>query len=332
MSSLTPRDLAAEWKKGSFRPVYYFFGEDAGSKNSAIQVLRRTLQSDDFNTSEFSGDSDDQAEEIASTCLTPPMFSARRLVIVRNIHLGVRGRKRLADYLRAPLETTTLVMSTDDKKPTAKDVLAAGVQALGGIVLFEPLSPGKAVARLQEEACRAGFELAPDAAELLVEESGSAWGILRSELKKIQLFVQGRPSANVDDVAACLGYRQQTDLFDLPRSLEKRDAARALDVLRCLLREGHSPFSLLFRVTQTVRKQLKAHRMVKSGAPQDKIARELRMRYVQDYLNAAARLGEPRLILTLKDCLETEIALKSKSWLDASIELENLVLKVCGKA
>ncbi|MCH8964790.1 MAG: hypothetical protein IIB58_07515 [Planctomycetes bacterium] len=92
MPPLTPKALALEWKTNVYRPAYYFFGEDIGSKSMAIQTLRRYLKSNDFNTSDFSGDCDDQADDIVGTCCTPPMFSDRRLVIVRNVRLGAAGR------------------------------------------------------------------------------------------------------------------------------------------------------------------------------------------------------------------------------------------------
>lgn len=334
MPPLSTKALAAEWKAGSFRPVYHFFGEDSGSKNLAVQALKKALSADEFNSSDFSGDTEDQADDVVSTCLTPPMFSSRRLVVVRNTRFSAAGRKKLADYLREPLATSTLVLISQERKPAAKDALAAGVEALGGIVLFKPLGEGEAAARLISEAARAGVALNDDAAKLLVEEAGCEWGILRTELEKVLLFVKGKEKASVEDAMACLGYRRQTNPFDLPRCLERRDAAAAMRLLEGLLREGHTPFALLYRVTQTLRRQLKAKRLLKTGAPQERIFRELRLQpyYDRDYLKVLERIAEPGLISSLRDCLETEVSLKSKAWVEPSIELETLVLKVCGKA
>lgn len=333
MPPLTPKYLAAEWKKESFRPAYMLFGEDAGSKSVAVQTLRSILKSDEFNTTDFSGDQDDQAEDIASTCATPPMFSPRRLVVVRNAKFGAAGRKRLAEYLRSPLESTTLIMISEDKKPAAKDALAAAVEALGGIVLFKPLNEVDAIARLQNEARKAGIGLETDAAELLVEEAGREWGILRSELEKIKLFTKDKGRAETKDVLACLGYHQQINIFDLPKFIERRDAPAALRTLRTLLKEGQNTFSLLYRITAAINKQLKTKRLLKTGATTEQIAKDLRIRFgASEYVGSVSRLGENVLIRSLRHCLDTEVALKSKSWIEPSIELENLVLKVCGKA
>jgi DNA polymerase-3 subunit delta len=334
MPALSPKSLASEWKKGTFRPAYYFFGEDSGSKHSAIQALRKMVNADEFNSNDFPGDTDEHIQEIISTCSTPPMFSPRRLVVVRNAKFSASGRKRLAEYLRSPLDSTTLVLVSEERKPTAKDALAAGVEALGGVVLFKPLSEGEAATRLKDEAKRAGITLDSDAAQLLVDEAGCEWGILRAELAKVLLFAKDKGKANAEDVMSCLGYKHQTNPFDLPRSLERRDLQKSLSLLKNLLHEGNNPFGLLFRVTQTLQKQLKAKRLSKSGATQDQIFRELRLQpyYDRDYMKVLAKIGEPGLVRNLRDCLDTEITLKTQSWLDPSIELEQLVLKVCRKA
>ena len=334
MPAQTPKSLAQEWKKGTYRAAYYFFGEDSGSKQAAVQTLRKMLGADEFNSNDFSGDSEDQLQEIISVASTPPMFSARRLVVVRNVRFSASGQKRLADYLRSPLDSTTLILISEERKPAAKDAVASGVEAIGGVVLFKPLTENEASARLKDEAKRAGIALDSDAAQLLIDEAGCEWGILRAELAKILLFTKEKKKAEVSDVMACLGYRHQTNPFDLPRSLERRDTEKTLSLLKSLLHEGNSPYALLYRITQTLQKQLKGKRLAKSGAPQERIFRELRLQpyYDRDYLTVLSKIGEPGLIGALRNCLETEITLKTQSWVEPAIELEGLVLKVCRKA
>ena len=330
---LTPKQLGAEWKKGFLRPVYLLFGEDAPAKQLALETLRKLVGADDFNLNEFSGGDDFQAGEIVSTCQTPPMFSDRRLVIVRSAKFGAPPRKRFAEYLRDPLPSTILFMISPEPRPDSKDALASAVRALGGLVLFKPLKEGEAVKRLMDEAKRMGFSLAAAAADALVEEAGTEWGILRAELQKVKLFIGGKTEAGVGEIAACLGYSQKSNPFDLPRLLQRRDAKGSVTLLRRQLRETGETFRLLYQITSTVNRQLRAKRMLKSGKPSDRIFKTLRLNqyYDREYLSIVERLPENGLIRSLGQCLETEKSLKSRSWLDASIELENLVLKVCGK-
>ncbi|HBL17742.1 MAG TPA: DNA polymerase III subunit delta [Elusimicrobia bacterium] len=291
------------------------------------------LKPDDFNLSEYSGN-EGEAADLVATCQTPPMFADRRLVIVRDAKFAAESRRLIADYLRDPLLSTTLCLVSSEKKPDAKDALAAAVRALDGIALFKALRQGEAVAKLCEAARQAGFELPTEAAEFMVEEAGCEWGILRAELSKLRLFLKDRKKITLSDAAACLGYHQQASPFELPRKLEKRDAAGSLALLRRMLEEGEDPFKLLYDVSRAVNRQLRAKRLLKSGQPPDRIFQLLRLNayYDREYLATVGRIRETSLIRALRSCVETEVALKSKTWLEPAIELEQLVLRVCGKA
>ena len=264
---LQPQDAVQEWKKGRFRPAYLFFGEDDAGKLAGLEELKSHLKPDPFNVSEFPGGDDASVPELIGACNTPPMFSDRRLVVVRNLKFGAPARRELAGYLRAPMESTTLVFLSSERKIEAKDPVAAAVSALGGLTAFKPLRDGEAVSRLRAEARMGGLELSPEAAERMVEEAGTEWGILKAELEKLKLFVKGRKAVGLKDALACLGYRRETNPFAFPDCLERREQAKALGLLRRMLDDGSDPFSLLYQIIRTLNKQLKAKRMLKAGLP-----------------------------------------------------------------
>jgi len=330
---LSPKELAALWHKKVFGPVYYLFGEDAPAKNLAIDHLKKLIQPDDFNLNEYQGDQDAAAGEVAAACKTPPMFSDRRLVVVRNVKFGAEARRLLADYLRDPLESSTLLMTSEERKPEGRDVLAAAAKALDGLVVFKALREGEATGRLCETARGMGFELSQEAANFMVDEAGTEWGVLRAELQKLKLLVKDGNKAGLKEVTACLGYHQQANPFDLPRLIQKREAVNAVRLLRRMLREGTDPYRVLYSISGAVNKQLKAKRMTEAGKTQAQIFGTLRLNswYDKDFLSLAQRLSEASLLRAVQACVDAEVSLKSKSWLDPAVELDHLVLKVCGK-
>jgi DNA polymerase-3 subunit delta len=326
-NELTPVQVEKDWIAGKFRPVYLLFGEELSPKDAFIQKLKSVVNPDAFNLNEFSVDSASAIREVVSAALTPPMFSERRLVIVKNSRLGVEARKALADYLKDPLLSTILVVILDDRKPDYREVLVAAAVALEGIVTFKPLREEEAVTRLHDGAAQAGTRLEDDAARLLVQESGTEWGILKAELEKLLLFTKGRERINKEDVLACLGYRQASNPFDFPRLLQSRNPAQSLRQLRRLLAEGVEPFRILYQISGTIQKQLKAKRLESTGRSEPEIFRELRLQsyYDRDFLRQLKAITEDRLISDLRACVETEANLKSKTWLEPAIELERLV-------
>lgn len=325
--ALTPEQFAAEAKSGKLRPVYYLFGEDAVARGSAVQRLKGLVSPDPFNLNELDLEA---AEEAVSAANAPPVFSDRRLVILRGTRLLTDARRMLAEYLKDPLPSTTLVLQSDDKKPDGKDALAAAAERLGGVVVFAPMGEGEAAERLASEARKAGLELEGEAAEAIVEEAGTQWGILRAELDKVLLYAQGRKTVSRADALACLGYRRTANPFDFPKLVLTRKRVEALELMARLLEEGVSEFQVLGNVTRELNKLLKIRRMRAASLPEAQIFRELRLHpyYGRETIRQAEAANEARLIKSLKACAETEAALKSKSWLEPKIELERLVARL----
>ena len=331
---LAPESFQEELRKKRFRPAYYLFGEDSEAKLAALEALKTAVAAGDFDLTEFSGESDAQALEVVAACSTPPMLSQRRLVTVRGARFGAAGRRALADYLRDPLKSTTLAVLSPAARIEGDDVLANAARALGAAVDFRPLSEGEAAARLLREAKASGLELEPAAAQRMVEEAGTVWGVLKTELEKVRLFCAGRKRATLADALACLGYRKELKPWELTDALEARDGIRTLKLLRRLLEDGEDPFSLLYRVTTSLNQTLQAQRLARSGASPEQAAGMLRMPpsmawKVSKLMAKSREADEAGLVQGLKACLRVETALKSQAWLDPAIELETLVAGLC---
>lgn len=329
---LKPSDLAAEWKAGKFRPVYYLFGEESASKADAVLRLKALFKPDDFNLREFTGDPSSEHPAIVSEALTLPVFADKRLVIVRNPKIPAEARAALAEYLRSPSPTTTLVLLSEDRRPDKKDALANAAAAAGAVCVFSPLTEEEAVERLLAEAKKAGKNLDPAAAAALTEQAGTDWGILSGELEKALLFAGKATDIGMEAVSASMGFRKATDPWAFERLVSARDLKACMTYLRDAFADA-KPDEVVFRSLAQARaaylKQLKAKRMLKAGLAQREIEMKLRIFYDTSFFQRAQRVTEERLRRDLRRLLEVETDLKSKSWLDAKIEFEGVVVELC---
>jgi DNA polymerase-3 subunit delta len=328
-------DLIKEWTAGRFRPVYYFMGEDACAQAEAALQLKAALKCDNFNYAEFTGDISSQTAAMLSECSTLPVFADRRLVLVRG-KLTSEAKAGLVEYLKHPSPSTTLVLFSDDRKPDPRDALVKAASAAGAVCVFAALKEGEAISRLQAEARTAGKRLSPEAAQALVAEAGTDWGILRSELDKVLLFVGKSSDVTPEHVASCLGWRKDADPFALARLIQARALKASLLQLGRLFSEGKpndQAFKALAQIQSSIQKQLRAKRMQGEGSSPDEIFTALRLNrwWDKDYLDALKPLDEKRLAKDLKACPEAEISLKSKSWLSAPQEIEQLVVSLCAR-
>ncbi len=329
---LKPSDLAAEWKAGKFRPVYYLFGEESASKADSILKLKALFKPDDFNLCEFSGDPNSEHSTIISEALTLPVFADKRLVIVRSPKIPAEARAAFAEYLKSPSPTTTLVLQSEDRRPDKKDALANAAAAAGAVCIFSPLTDEEAVERLLAEAKKAGKNLDPAAAAALTEQAGTDWGILSGELEKALLFAGTSTEIGMDAVSANIGFRKATDPWAFERLVSARDLKACLKYLSEAFADA-KPDEVVFRSLAQARaaylKQLKAKRMLKAGLAPREIEMKLRIFYDRDFFTRAQRVTEERLRRDLRRLLEVETDLKSKAWLDAKIEFEGVVVELC---
>jgi len=327
-------DLLKEWQAGEFRPVYLFVGEDASARTEAAARLKALLKPDDFNCAEFTGDLAGRTAELLSEVMTLPVFTDRRLVLVRGPKLPADAKAALVAYLKAPCASTSLVLCSDERKADPRDALVKAAAAAGAVCLFPALREGDAVARLQAEARKAGRKLAANAAEALVAEAGTDWEVLRQELEKAALFADGAAEIGTEHVAACLGFQKAADPFALPRLIQSRRLEPCLAHLRRSFADGKpddQAFRALNQLSGAVSKQLRAKRMLQAGCSADQIFSALRLHsyWDKEFLGTLRRLSAVRLRRDLRACLEAEAALKSRSWLSAAQEIERLVVDLC---
>ncbi|MHB2025540.1 MAG: DNA polymerase III subunit delta [Elusimicrobiota bacterium] len=326
-------DLAKELGSGKIRRVYYLFGEETADKEAALRLIEKTIGRDEFNYSAFSGALDDDLPRILSELETLPVFSQRRLVVVRGPAFPAAMRKALAEYLKNPAEQTTLALVSDEKKPDARDALAQAALAAGVLCAFGALKEDAALARVFAEAKKAGKTISNDAAAALIREVGTNWKTLDQELQKILLFCGGA-AVSMEDVLACLGYRKSADPFALARLILDRKPGPVVSHLRRFLEDGKpqdQAFRALSQMSSSVQKQLRAKIMLEAGMSESDIAKALRLHpyWDRDFVRTASRFGVERLASDLKICLRTDRALKSQAWLDTGTEVETAALNLC---
>ena len=111
-------ELTRQLASGAPGPIYLLLGEETFLREAALVAIRQSVLGDEkedngFNCDLLYGD-DTDALEVLNRCDTFPAFADRRLVIIRNVGgLPARETERLLPYLKAPVETTSLVLTGD---------------------------------------------------------------------------------------------------------------------------------------------------------------------------------------------------------------------------
>jgi DNA polymerase-3 subunit delta len=270
---------------------------------------------------------------LVQAAATLPVVAARRLVAVRHCQgLSTKGRELLADYAARPNPSTCLLLLSDEALTAARDRkdhwLLSALPPAGVIGL--PVRQGGALEQwVRRRAAAEGLAVSEEAARLLVEWVGDDSATLLGEVRKAALAGGVRnQSVGVKDVAAVVGERRVSGVFDLTRAVERRDAALALRTLESLL-TTEEPVLLLALLTREVRMDWTIQEWSRQGQTAEQIARILRrpVPVIQAYI-ARTREGADAMG-RLRACWMAERRLKSGG--NPRAEVTTLVVSLCGR-
>ena len=100
-----------DWKKKSFKPIYWFEGEEEFFIDKAIEYAEHHILYDSessFNLSVFYG-KDANWPDIINACKRYPMFAERQVVLLKEAQ-QMRDVEKLESYIDNPLSSTIFVV------------------------------------------------------------------------------------------------------------------------------------------------------------------------------------------------------------------------------
>ncbi len=340
--TLALEQLLSEAEAGRLRPVYLLVGAEQFLRRKALAALHRAAVGSDeagFNEERFTAGEVD-ASAVVSAAKTLPMFAPRRFVSVSGVERweGQKERAsrsavvspldRLADYVAAPAETTTLVLIADKLDSRRRLVLAA--KKGGFLVVCDPLAGPAVVRWAQRQAEVLGHSISTAAAELLCELAGSDLSVVADALERVSLYVgRGQPLSE-EAIGACVANLRVTTVWELVGAVGRRDAAGALRALDGVFEPGSGP-RLVGLLCWSARQLIRFGSAIRAGASAAEAAKRagvppFKVRELEEQLRA---MPLPRAERWLEKLAEVDLALKGGSRLPARLVVERALIDVC---
>jgi DNA polymerase-3 subunit delta len=332
----TPDQVRQQAAAGRLHPVYLVVGDDERMIGAVVEAISSTVEDElrAFNVERlYATDKDATPDAVVEAARLAPMMSSRRVVVVLRAEKWLKPRKAAAlddngdedesggagdaktamtpllEYLKAPVETTALVMVAGDAPKTTAFAKAlyktAAVVECWGLGDREgrpdpSTAVRQAVAWIKEATAAAGRQVEPAAAMLLAERSGGDIGKLRADLDHVLLFAQGRKAVTRADVDAVVSDRETVqDPWAMVNAIRDGKPGAALRQLALALDEGAVPYMVLGQLAWYVRDKL----------PQTR----------------------PQLVpAAVQAVFRTDLDLKTSGG-DPRVLLERLVMELCGR-
>ena len=325
------QDLLNTIERGDIGSLYYMYGDEPYLMERLVRrIVERLVPPDmrDFNLNVFYG-AENKGEEIAEAAATIPMFSSRRVVLVRKAdELSAASQEILLSCVRNPSPSTCLLFvgeKTDQRKR-----FFAEIKKGGALVEFRRLYENQLPAFIRNEVSLLGKRLEAAAGEMLAHLVGNNLGELVSELEKVSLFVGQRDVITVADIRSVVSDTKINSVFELTDAIGGRMPDKAMRSLDTLLRGGEAPLVIVAMIARHFRQLWKVRELMDRGTPARDIGNKAGINpyFLQGIIRQAGNFKVAELKAVFKKLHGVDMALKSTR-LKPDIHLRDFLFEVC---
>jgi DNA polymerase III subunit delta len=225
--------ILSDWNKKSFKPVYWFEGDEEYYINKLVDFAEHNILAESeasFNLSIFYGKDADWAD-VLNACRRYPMFADRQVVLLKEAQ-QMKEIGRLESYIQNPLSSTVFVVSYKEKKVDGRSKLARLLKEKGELLTLKKLYDNQLPEWTSELVRSKGYAISQKALFLLVDHIGNDLSRIDNEIEKLLLNLGDRKSITEDDIAKYVGISKEYNIFELQDALARKDLSKALRIVQ----------------------------------------------------------------------------------------------------
>lgn len=319
--------LKDDIKNKKIRKLYLFFGPEEFLKKYYVESLEKILLTDEFrslNRIVLEGKQD--MGRLTDYCETLPVFSDRKLVIVKNSGLFKSKKKdgdvkkekpqsqndELYAFLQDLPEHVCLVFYEAEVDKRLKAALDA-VKKYGLAVEFEYQKPDELIRWISRKFKASGREIDPSTAARLIESCEQGMTEVLSEAEKLLAYTEGRVKITSEDVEKVCTKSIKSRIFDLTDAIAEKKSSRALGLLNDMIILKEPVPKILFMIAKQFRQILQARLLKEEGCSLGEIASRMGISsYIAGkILKQASNFSQARLKKAVEIGLELDLAVKT---------------------
>jgi DNA polymerase III subunit delta len=327
--------IITDWKKGSFKPIYWLEGEEDFFIDKAVNYAEHHILSESessFNLSVFYG-KDASWADIINACRRYPMFAERQVVILKEAQ-QMRDVEKLETYIENPLGSTVFVISYKEKKLDARKKFTKLVKEKGVLLTTKKMYDRELPEWTQTLVHSKGLTISPKGLALLVDHIGNDLTRIENEIDKLSVNLGKRTTISEDDIEQYIGVSKEYNVFELQSALAARDLARCIRIIQYF--EGNpkaGPIQLILPSLYSFFS--KVFMVFGAGSSDEKsVAAAIGVNpyFMKDYMQAAKLYTYPgveKVLLLLHQYNLKSVGVGSINTDDASL-LKEMVVKIIG--
>lgn len=323
------KELKKQWKNGEFGRCYLFFGAETYLLKDYETALEKALlpEGTEMMNHDIFEEKRATAAAIMDAAETFPFLNEKRLVTVKNSEFFQKGGRKeegekLKEFLADIPESTCLLFIEEKVEKTS--ALYKAVVKHGQAIEFKKLTEKDLGAWIKKLCKDNQKQMSESVLGLFLQTVDHYMENIEGELLKLIAYKGEESEIKAEDIRAVCTVSLEARVFDLVKAVAEKRPEKAVQIYRTLLSMKESPYMVLSLITRQFRFILETKLLSESGMTNETIAAKLEIRdfAVKEYLRQSKRFSARVWKDAMKDCLETDLNIKSgKAAEETAVEL-----------
>ncbi|RCX16633.1 DNA polymerase III delta subunit [Anaerobacterium chartisolvens] len=318
--------LKEDIKSGMIRSLYLFYGQEEYLKRYYVDCIEKQIIAKEtraLNRLVMDGGID--IRKLSEACETMPVFSDRKLVVVKNSEVfkakkkpgGAKGKSKgssgdeLLEYLQNIPPYTCLIFYEDsiDKRIKAVD----SIKKNGLIVECAFQKPAELVKWAIKVFKSYGKDIDRLTASKLVDSSEQGMTEILNEIDKVALYIGDRTAVTGEDISRVCTPSIKSRVFDLTDAIAEKNAGRAFKLLNDMAALKEPMPKILFMIARQFRQVLELKLLTEEGLDLGQAASKMGITpYAAGKLIKQARhFTQETLKQAMEESLKMDVAIKT---------------------
>lgn len=321
-------------QKGNTKPVYFLMGEEPYFIDQIADYIEaNVLQEDEkgFNQMVLYG-RDVSVDEIVGNAKRFPMMAEKQVVIVKEAQDLSRTIEQLTSYVENPQPSTVLVICYKYKKLDKRKKLHKVIAKNGVIFESKRLYENQVSDWIRKALQSRNYQIAPKAAQMLVEFLGTDLGKIDNELQKLQLICPQGTNITPEIIEENIGISKDFNNFELRKAIGMKDDLKAHRIINYFSQNPKdNPMVVTVSLLFSFFSQLQQYHALNDKSKSN-VAKTLKVNpyFVSDYTTAAANYSMKKVSRAISYLRDADV--KSKGVGAANVPqgdlLKELLVKV----
>lgn len=330
-------------KNNEIKSLYLFYGPEEYLKKYYSGLIEKNVIEEDLRAMNMVVlEGRVEVKKVIDNCDTMPLFSERKLVIVKNSGLFKSGKKAEGEkskgkapnddfisFLQNVPSHTCLIFLEEEIDKRLKTVDA--IKKNGLIVEFSYQKPAELVKWVIKALKSFNKDIGSDAASELVNNSEPGMNEILNEINKLVLYSGDRERISLQDVRKVCTRSIKSRIFDLTDAVAEKNRTRAFKILEDMVVLKEPMQRILFMITRQLRHVLEMKLLINDGATVNEAASKLGVTpYIAGKISKQSReFDMETLEKSLEESLELDLAVKTGKISDR-LAVEMLIVTFSG--